>query len=65
MATQTPSTNTNPTNQKSTQGYGYGKRPLWQWVALYVVLGIIVYGLIYWFFFRSTGTTTSTAPLGY
>ncbi|HEX8931746.1 MAG TPA: hypothetical protein VF810_01165 [Patescibacteria group bacterium] len=28
---------------------GYGKRPLWQWILLYLVLGIIVYGLIYYF----------------
>lgn len=34
---------------------GYGKRPLWQWVVLYVILGIIVYGLIYYFFFAKKG----------
>jgi len=25
----------------------YGKRPLWHWIALYVVVAIIVYGIIY------------------
>ena len=29
---------------------GYGKRLLWQWVALYVVLAAVVYGLVYYFF---------------
>jgi len=28
----------------------YGKRPIWQWVAIYVVIGSIVYGAIYFFF---------------
>ncbi len=27
----------------------YGKRPLWQWIAIYLVIGAIVYGLIYYF----------------
>lgn len=26
----------------------YSKRPLWQWVLLYVVIGIVIYGLIYY-----------------
>lgn len=35
--------------EESTQKkYNYGKRPLWQWIALYVIIGIIVYGLIYY-----------------
>jgi hypothetical protein len=28
---------------------GYGKRPIWQWILLYVVIGAIVYGLVYYF----------------
>ena len=28
-------------------GKGYGKRPLWQWIALYVVVGGIFYYLAY------------------
>lgn len=31
------------------QSGGYGKRPMWQWVLLYIVIGAIVYGLIYYF----------------
>lgn len=28
---------------------GYGKRPLWQWILIYLVVGGIVYGVIYFF----------------
>jgi len=27
----------------------YGKRPLWQWVVLYVVVAGVIYGLVYYF----------------
>jgi hypothetical protein len=37
---------------------GYGKRPMWQWVLIYVVAGAIVYGLIYYFFMMGSGTST-------
>jgi len=33
----------------------YGKRPLWQWIALYVVVGLLVYGLIYYFVLAKKG----------
>lgn len=36
-------------------GYGYGKRPLWQWILLYVVIGGIVYAAVYYFFFANNG----------
>lgn len=29
---------------------GYGKRPLWQWVVIYLVIGGIIYAGIYYFF---------------
>jgi hypothetical protein len=32
---------------KSSYSNKYGKRSMWQWVAIYVVLGIIVYGVVY------------------
>ena len=35
--------------------YGYGKRPLWQWIIIYIVVGGIAYGLIYYFFFAKSG----------
>jgi len=31
------------------KSYGYGKRPLWQWVLIYLGVGAIIYGLIYYF----------------
>lgn len=37
------------------QGYGYGKRPLWQWVVIYLIIGGIVYGLVYYFVFARKG----------
>ncbi len=37
------------------QNYSYGKRPLWQWILLYIVIGAIVYGAIYYFFFMNKG----------
>jgi len=36
-------------------GYGYGKRPMWQWIVLYVVVGGALYGLVYYFFFAGKG----------
>jgi len=29
---------------------GYNKRPLWQWLVIYVIIGAIIYGAIYYFF---------------
>lgn len=34
---------------------GYGKRPLWQWILIYVVIGIVIYGLIYYFVVAKKG----------
>ncbi len=28
---------------------GYNKRPLWQWIIIYLIIGAIIYGLIYYF----------------
>lgn len=39
---------------------GYGKRPLWQWILIYVIIGGIVYGAIYYFFFAKNGYSYST-----
>lgn len=44
----------------------YGKRPLWQWILIYIVIGAIIYGLIYYFIFAKKGSYSSnggyTAP---
>lgn len=42
-----------PEEQKPAKGYG--KRPMWQWVLIYVVVAIVVYGLIYLIFIRDSG----------
>jgi len=45
-----------PQNGKSNKpAKGYGKRPLWQWVLIYVVVAIVVYGAVYLLFFRDSG----------
>lgn len=33
----------------------YSKRPLWQWILIYLVVGVAVYGLIYYFVFSKRG----------
>lgn len=33
----------------------YSKNNLWKWVLLYVLIGAIAYGLIYYFFFAKSG----------
>lgn len=34
---------------------GYGKRPLWQWIVIYLVVGGIIYAAIYYFFLAKGG----------
>jgi len=37
---------------------GYGKKPAWFWIVVYLVVGAIVYFLVYYFVFadRSSGS---------
>lgn len=44
--------------QKPTKGYG--KRPMWQWILIYVIVAIIVYGLIYYIFIHKGGGSTGS-----
>jgi hypothetical protein len=37
---------------ESTPTKGYGKRPIWQWILLYLVVGGIIYLIVYMVFFR-------------
>ena len=43
---------------------GYGKRPLWQWLVIYLIAAAIIYGLIYYFVFAKRGgySTGSGSP---
>lgn len=40
----------------------YGKRPLWQWILIYAIIGAVVYGLIYYFVLSKKGTN-DTSPV--
>lgn len=42
-------------DQDTPKSNGYGKRPFWQWILIYVVIGGIVYAAIYYFFFANKG----------
>jgi len=43
---------------------GYGKRPLWQWILIYLIVGGIVYFLVYYFFFSKGGSGYSYPATG-
>jgi len=43
------------------QTAGYGKRPLWQWILLYVVIAAVVYGAFYYFVLAKNGTYMAPA----
>lgn len=47
------------------KSYGYGKRPLWQWVLIYLIVGGIVYGLIYYFVLAKNGGYSYSKELQY
>ncbi len=51
-----------PNNQSSApkQG-GYGKRPMWQWILLYIIIAIVLYGgVAYYLTHRHSSNGTST-----
>lgn len=33
----------------------YSKKSIWKWILVYVVVGVVAYGLIYYFFFAKDG----------
>lgn len=41
-------------NTKPVSG-GYGKRPMWEWIVLYVVVGGLIYALMYYFMIAKSG----------
>jgi len=41
-----PKSNDKPAEGK---GQGYGKRPVWQWILIYLVIGGLLYWLVYYF----------------
>jgi hypothetical protein len=48
-----------PANTPPQKSKGYGKRPKWQWILLYVIVAIIIYGLIYVLFIHKSGSTST------
>jgi hypothetical protein len=38
----------------ATEKSGYGKRPMWQWILIYLIIGGIVYFLVYYFIFAKS-----------
>ncbi|HUA13141.1 MAG TPA: hypothetical protein VL989_01430 [Candidatus Sulfotelmatobacter sp.] len=57
----------NKSNESNTpkKSGGYGKRPVWQWVLLYVVVAIVVYGIIYLIFIHKSGSSSGSSSSGY
>ncbi|HEY5600846.1 MAG TPA: hypothetical protein VIK81_02035 [Patescibacteria group bacterium] len=52
-----------PTNQPAKKGYG--KRPLWQWIVIYAVIGLIVYAVIYVAYAQLAGGGNGSTSLPY
>lgn len=44
---------------------GYGKRPIWQWVVIYLAIGLVIYGVVYYFVFAKKGSPTYNQPTQY
>ncbi len=42
--------------------YGYGKKSFWQWLVIYIIIGGIIYGLVYYFVTVKRGGSYSYAP---
>lgn len=34
----------------------YGKRPLWQWIIIYLIVAVILYGVVYYLFIARQGS---------
>ena len=43
----------------------YGKRPLWQWLAIYIAVGAVVYFLIYYFVLAPKGAYNNSGGYNY
>lgn len=44
-------------NSPESKKGSYGKRPLWQWIAIYLIVAVVVYGIIYLLFIRGNGSS--------
>lgn len=50
--------------KNNTYKSGYGKRPLWQWIILYLIIGALIYGVIYYLAFPKQNSYNAPAPAG-
>lgn len=41
---------------------GYGKKPMWQWVVIYLIIGGIIYAGVYYFFIAKKGGYSYNQP---
>jgi predicted lipoprotein with Yx(FWY)xxD motif len=48
--------------ESSEKKSAYGKRPLWQWFAMYAVVAIVIYGIIYFVFLHKQNSYSYQQP---
>ena len=48
-------------NNQNQKGYGYGKKSIWYWVVIYIIVGAVVYGAIYYYLMKK-GSYNAQAP---
>jgi hypothetical protein len=51
----------NETEPTKSSKKGYGKLRLWQWVVIYIIVAIVIYGAIYLIYGHYHHSTTSTS----
>jgi hypothetical protein len=42
----------------------YGKRPMWQWILLYILIGGLLYYAVYYFAYAKKGTSGAPSTSG-
>lgn len=45
--------------EKENYTKGYGKRPLWQWIIIYIIIGTAIYLLIYFLVIAKRNSTNT------
>ncbi|HSX14713.1 MAG TPA: hypothetical protein VLE72_02275 [Candidatus Saccharimonadales bacterium] len=45
---------------KSEYKKGYGKRPLWQWILIYVIIGGVIYAGVAYYYVHNHNNNSST-----
>jgi flagellar basal body-associated protein FliL len=47
-------------DKEQTPKKAYGKRPMWQWIVIYLIVAIVVYALIYFLVIHKSGSSGSS-----